>query len=275
MISGDLLYSFGLELTSRFDTADLPSIGGLCAENGSFMRSRPLSIPSIALLFVGLILVFTSRALAAGDEDGADLYQFYCSTCHGDVGQGLTDEFRATWPEGEQNCWQSKCHIENHPPEGFILPTYVPAIIGETTLAKFRSANDLFVYARAAMPYYKPGRLTDDEYLAITQYLVTENYSARGYPAPTGLDGDLQEVSLHPGGIPEVTPVVVGPTATSPADELIAQLQAPTPAGEGSNPAVDAPEPQPWRSLTLVYLSLAGLGILGAGGFLWFYKRKN
>ncbi len=239
------------------------------------MTSRPLPIPAIALLFVGLILVFTSRALAAPGEGGANLYQFYCSTCHGDVGQGLTDEFRATWPEGEQNCWQSKCHIENHPPEGFILPTYVPAIIGETTLAKFRSANDLFVYARAAMPYYKPGRLTDEEYLAITQYLVSENYAARGYPVPTGLDGDLQKVSLHPGGVPEVTAVVVGPTATSPADELIARLQAPVPQGEGNNPAADSLESQPRRSLPLVYVLLAGLGILGAGGFLWFYMRKN
>jgi mono/diheme cytochrome c family protein len=224
---------------------------------------------------MGFILLFSGRALAAGEEDGADLYQFYCSTCHGDVGQGLTDEFRATWPEGEQNCWQSKCHIENHPPEGFILPRFVPAIIGEKTLTKFRSANDLFVYARAAMPYYKPGRLTDEEYLAITQFLVSENYSTRGFTAPTGLDGNLQEVNLHPGGVPYVTPVVIEPTQTSPADEYIAQLQTQRAAADGDVSAEGSPESLPQRSLTQIYLIFAGLGLFGAGGLWWFYTRKN
>jgi hypothetical protein len=243
--------------------------------NGDRMTSRPIHIPSIVLLFVGFILLFSGRALAAGEEDGADLYQFYCSTCHGDVGQGLTDEFRATWPEGEQNCWQSKCHIENHPPEGFILPRFVPAVIGEKTLVKFRSANDLFVYARAAMPYYKPGRLTDEEYVAITQFLVNENYSARGFAAPTGLDGDLLEVDLHPGGVPEVTAIVIVPTPTSPADEFLAQLATQVAATDGENSAEATPESLPPRSLTLVYITLAGVGLFATGGLWWFYIRKN
>lgn len=52
-------------------------------------------------------------------ECGAYHYAQVCMACHGDKGQGLTEEWRAAWGEKEQNCWQSKCHAGNHPPEGF------------------------------------------------------------------------------------------------------------------------------------------------------------
>ena len=52
-------------------------------------------------------------------EYGAEVYRLVCQDCHGNRGQGLTDEWRATWAPADQNCWQSKCHAANHPPEGF------------------------------------------------------------------------------------------------------------------------------------------------------------
>ena len=108
-------------------------------------------------------------------DEGAQLFWLHCQPCHGDQGQGLTDEWRAQFPEEEQYCWQSGCHGEHgkDPPEtGFVLPTAVPAVIGQGSLEKFADAHQLFAYIRGAMPYEAPGRLTDEEYLAITAYLA-------------------------------------------------------------------------------------------------------
>ena len=33
-------------------------------------------------------------------DEGAQLYWLYCQPCHGDQGQGLTDEWRAQFPAG-------------------------------------------------------------------------------------------------------------------------------------------------------------------------------
>lgn len=105
-------------------------------------------------------------------QQGAEVYEQRCSTCHGERGQGLTPEWRATWPEGEQNCWQSKCHAANHPPDGFRLPEYVPPVIGGTSLARFHTAPQLFAYLRARMPYHAPGILSDEDYWALTAFLL-------------------------------------------------------------------------------------------------------
>src|SRR5512146_1226620 len=41
---------------------------------------------------------------------GAEVYRLVCQDCHGNRGQGLTGEWRATWAPRDQNCWQAKCH---------------------------------------------------------------------------------------------------------------------------------------------------------------------
>lgn len=108
-------------------------------------------------------------------DEGAQLYWLYCQPCHGDQGQGLTDEWREQFPEEEQYCWQSGCHSEhgkNKPEHGFILPTVVPALIGEDSLKNFETVQQLYFYIRQAMPYEMPGRLTDEEYWAITAHLL-------------------------------------------------------------------------------------------------------
>lgn len=159
---------------------------------------------SLALIFAGDLLVvdedegFIGSALAAGGNDGSALYQRWCSACHGDRGQGLTEEWRSTWPQDKQNCWQSKCHASNHPPDGFIFPKTVPALIGNDTLTKFSTAQDLYVYTRATMPFWAPNLLSDEDYLAIATFLVEANFAEKGLPSPTPLPQDLAAVSLHP-----------------------------------------------------------------------------
>jgi mono/diheme cytochrome c family protein len=123
------------------------------------------------------------RAQAELEKDGHDLYQFWCSTCHGDRGQGLTDEWRAIWPEDKQNCWQSKCHASNYPPDGFTFPKFVPAVIGESALERYATSLELYTYIQAAMPYWAPGSLSEEEYWAITAFLVETTYDMAELPA--------------------------------------------------------------------------------------------
>ncbi|MCA9978754.1 MAG: hypothetical protein KC413_23505, partial [Anaerolineales bacterium] len=100
--------------------------------------------------------------------------------CHGDVGQGLTDEWRAEYPEDHQNCWKSGCHGDKPYEEGFTLPDTVPAIIGGDSLKRFQTLGDVYEFTRATMPFEYPGVLSDEEYLAVTAFLAQENSLGNG-----------------------------------------------------------------------------------------------
>jgi cytochrome c len=106
---------------------------------------------------------------------GAQVYWLSCLPCHGDRGQGLTDEFRAAYPPEEQYCWERGCHGENPYESGFTLPKFIPAVIAPGALAKFSDAAQLQAYIRAAMPFWKPGSLSDDEAWRVTAYLLRQN----------------------------------------------------------------------------------------------------
>src|SRR5690606_1073059 len=101
-------------------------------------------------------------------DEGAQVYWLNCQPCHGDVGQGLTDEWREQYPEDHQNCWTSGCHGEQPYENGFTLPTTVPPVTGEGSLETFDHMGLVYSYISAAMPYNLPGVLDEEEYLAIT-----------------------------------------------------------------------------------------------------------
>ncbi|MGE5223247.1 MAG: c-type cytochrome [Omnitrophica WOR_2 bacterium] len=105
-------------------------------------------------------------------EKGHFVYYQVCMACHGDRGQGLTDEWRAVFGPKDMNCWQSECHGNNHPPQGFRLVQKVPAIFGPGTLTRFQNAQDLHAYLIKTMPWWKPGGLTADEFWQVTAYIV-------------------------------------------------------------------------------------------------------
>ena len=111
---------------------------------------------------------------AAQLEYGREIYRLVCSACHGDIGQGLTPEWRSTWAPEDQNCWQSKCHAPNHPPEGFTFPV-APAINNLTRRSTFPTALQLQAYIHAAMPWYKPGGLTAERAWQVTAYVLKLN----------------------------------------------------------------------------------------------------
>ena len=108
-------------------------------------------------------------------DHGAQVYWLSCLPCHGDKGQGLTDEFRTTYPPEEQYCWERGCHGEVPYENGFKIPMTIPAVIGNTTLAKFTDAAQLQAYIRATMPFWKPGSLTEEESWRVTAFILREN----------------------------------------------------------------------------------------------------
>lgn len=108
-------------------------------------------------------------------DHGAQVYWLSCLPCHGDKGQGLTDEFRKTYPPEEEYCWESGCHGANPYESGFTLPKKIPAVIGPNTLGKFADAAQLNAYVRAVMPFWKPGSLTEEDAWRVTAFLLREN----------------------------------------------------------------------------------------------------
>jgi cytochrome c len=117
----------------------------------------------------------TLPAAPSQADYGAQVYWLYCLPCHGDRAQGLTDEFRQTYPPEDQNCWTSHCHGKITYENGFTIPTVVPALVGPSALAKFPTAANLYGFIHAAMPFQKPNSLTDEEYYKITAFLLHQN----------------------------------------------------------------------------------------------------
>jgi hypothetical protein len=163
-------------------------------------------------------------------DEGAQLYWLHCQPCHGDVGQGLTDDWRAQYPPEDQYCWNSGCHGPSPYKQEFQLPTAVPAVIGDGALVKFPTLDSVYRYVSVAMPYFFPGDLTQAEYLAITAHvargnglwdgrtLTTENL--REYAIPGSL------VSLPAATSATATPAPVAPVGGAGVSAIALLLSA-------------------------------------------------
>lgn len=167
-------FLFGLFLAGIFWVGS--TVKSILADSAGteFVMPQPSPTPEPASEESWLILP-TMAPDATEADIGAEIYRLVCRDCHGDRGQGLTDAFRATWAPDDQNCWQAKCHAANHPPEGFLLPRFIPAIIGPNTLVRFESAAQLQTFISKNMPWHNPGSLTTDEYRQLTAYILREN----------------------------------------------------------------------------------------------------
>lgn len=122
------------------------------------------------------------QPVIAGDNSeqlkkGAELYWGICMACHGDIGQGLTDEWRDAFGAEDRNCWQSGCHGPDHPPEGFLMSKdkLAPAVAGAGKLTRFKNAQELHDYILANMPWWDPGQLTDEKAWQVTSYILSLN----------------------------------------------------------------------------------------------------
>jgi cytochrome c5 len=141
-------------------------------------------------------------------DQGAQVYYLVCMACHGDRGQGLTDEWRGALGPGDMNCWQAHCHASNHPVEGFKLPKYIPPVISPTALSGFGNALILHDYIEASMPWQAPGRLTDEEYWQLTAYLIRENGIEIGIQPLNPQNAGLFDLRDQPSTGPEPTIIV-------------------------------------------------------------------
>jgi cytochrome c len=186
-------------------------------------------------------------------DEGAQLYWLNCQPCHGDRGQGLTDEWRAEYPPEDQNCWESGCHGARPYENGFRLPTAVPAVIGGGSLGRFATVADLHAYVSAAMPFNNPGGLKPEEYWAITAFLAR----AHGLPE--------RALPLDEAGARRWT--VAGAPAATPTGSPVG---APTPAAPPPTPA-----PAPATALAAPALAAAGLAVLLAGALAVRLRRRS
>lgn len=129
-------------------------------------------------------------------DQGHYVYYQVCMACHGDYGQGLTDEWRAEWGE-DSDCWQSNCHSYDHPPWGFQIPrTCCIDVIGPDSLERFQDGQQLFDYVSSEMPWWNPGYLKTDEFWQVTNYLMRANQAI-----PDGITLDIGNAfvfNLHP-----------------------------------------------------------------------------
>ncbi len=108
-------------------------------------------------------------------DRGAQAYYQICMMCHGDRGQGMTDEWRTVMNPEDQNCWQSGCHHPKHPPGGFEFPKVVPPVAGVSARAPFDTALDLYNFISTRMPFQARGSLSKDMYWDLTAYLLRMN----------------------------------------------------------------------------------------------------
>ncbi len=107
-------------------------------------------------------------------EAGSLKYWGVCMACHGDRGQGLTEEWRDAFGPEDRNCWQSECHGPDHPPQGFLIPQdkVIPAVAGMGSLGRFTNAQELHDFILASMPWWDPGQLTEEEAWQATAYIL-------------------------------------------------------------------------------------------------------
>jgi mono/diheme cytochrome c family protein len=188
-------------------------------------------------------------------DEGAQLFWLHCQPCHGDQGQGLTDEWRAQYPEEDQNCWLSGCHGDRPYENGFTLPTYVPAVIGGQSLDRFATVGQLYNYVRAAMPFQDPGYLSEDVYLAITAFL------ARAHGVE--LDRPLTNENIHPLNLNPGAALPTGTASAAPPAEQNAVEPAPEQtASRDSDPIRFGP----WLGI---------IGVLLALGGIWLWRRSK
>ncbi len=146
---------------------------------------------------------------------GKDVFWLNCMPCHGDQGQGLTDEFRTRqYPPEDTNCWKSGCHGERPYANGFTLPKAVPALIGPGALQRFNTAQEMVAFIRKAMPFNAPGSLSDEQYLQVSAFLLESN---QRIPAGSQLNpAALAAIELRAGSLTP-TPVLSDDQTSLPA----------------------------------------------------------
>jgi cytochrome c len=150
----------------------------------SILIEQPVPTPTLDPLALPELSEHPSQV-----EVGSSVYYYHCMPCHGDQGQGLTDEWRSVWEEDHQNCWAKGCHSVRDQDEVFTIPTVVPPVIGSINhQSRLSEPEVLFEYLKTTHPPQNPGVLKDDDYWALTAFLLAKNgfLAAKGEVVPLG-----------------------------------------------------------------------------------------
>ena len=118
--------------------------------------------------------------------------------------------------------------------------------------------GQFFYYVRERMPLELPGRLTDEEYLAITAHIAREHNIWDGTPLT---EENVQQVRLRPAveGLAAETPQAEKPLTTP---EAINNDTIPNAGSEAK------------ASSSLLAFGGVGVMVLAAGG-IWLWRRQN
>ncbi len=116
-------------------------------------------------------------------DTGGQIYWGMCMSCHGDKGQGLTEDWKNSFPPEEKNCWDSGCHASDAPANSFVIPqTGIPALAGAGALARFSNSFELYRHIHENMPFGRAGSLTSQEAWSLTAYILRMNdREAKGF----------------------------------------------------------------------------------------------
>ncbi len=167
----------------------LIGLGGLLLAGGLLPTAAPTAQPTIISTATplgtpspALVLTLSANRLAkpamssppTQADKGAVYYWLVCIPCHGDKGQGLTEEWREVFGPEEKNCWQAECHGKRHPDDGFELPRAAPPVLGANALGRFNNAEELHHVISTSMPWYRPSLMTAEESWQVTAFLLRQ-----------------------------------------------------------------------------------------------------
>jgi quinol-cytochrome oxidoreductase complex cytochrome b subunit len=160
---------------------------GILVLGGAFLPSAFVGTSTAlqqATATVSMTPTFDSSRLAqpptvyppAQADTGEQTYWGMCMSCHGDKGQGLTEDWKNSFPPEEKNCWDSGCHASDAPANSFELPqTGTPALAGAGALARFSNSFELYRHIHENMPFARAGSLTSAEAWSLTAYILRMN----------------------------------------------------------------------------------------------------
>ena len=130
-------------------------------------------------------------------DSGAVIYWSHCMACHGDKGQGLTDEWRSAGFGADMDCWTSQCHASEQAAPKYKFPRQVPPLVGTNALLRYVTARDLNQHIQTAMPWWDPDSLARKDAWALTAYLLRENGRL-----PRNGEFDILQAALAPVHLP-------------------------------------------------------------------------
>ena len=163
-------------------------------------------------------------------DNGAQLYWGMCVDCHGDRGQGLTEEWRNSFAFDLRDCWKSGCHGKDAPDNSFEIPqTGVPALAGPGTLSRFSNVFELQRHIQVNMPFFPSGSLTSEGAWSLAALILRLN------------DRELSDLTLNAtnsSAIPVHRNVSL-PGSTAPGALLLAGVLILTAIGMALGPARD------------------------------------